>query len=832
MAITGASEEVQVAIGGDASGLREATDSAVEALGNVKYAAGIAGAALGTLALGGLAKATSAAADFEEQMVEVEKVTDPETAREMGDAIQDMASRMPVAQSELANITAQAGRFGIEGKENIENFTETVAQMSVATDLTTDQAGESFARLSTLMDVPIERVGDMGNVINELSNSMATSSSEITDSALRSSGTLSQMGASSEDILSLNAAMNEASESSERAGTRLRRMAQEIQDPKKVEDIASALGMNVAEFERMREENPTELFRQMAQTMGEGGEASDELRSTLSTTSQQALTALSQNMDGLSEAQEMANQQMKEGTSLQEEYNAASSTFNSQKQITINRLRNIAIQIGENVLPVASEFLAHVNDAIAAFSEWNEQSDGMAGTIALVATALGGFAVAAASVVSVLGGTSAVLGAVGGAFAVLTGPIGLAIAAIALLAGAWQVNLFGIRDTTSEVLGTIQGLIEDGLEEIQEFWDEHGEEIAETATEAFETVVGVIEPVLKTYIGLVRPILRSVQRLWETHGDELFTEVKQTFDAVVGYIETILTFVWNNVTQPTLNKIQAVWDSWGDEIMTIVSAVFGAIELIVTQAMDLILSAIRVGLALIRGDWEGAWDIIVNYVERSWDRITRFLRGDAKAAIGAALSIVIGAVKAAADYLIGTGDGTLLGDVKSVFGSIASWISGTGTEKVKGAISGLAEAVTGVFADVWNATLGGERLEIPEVSASIPDWVPEIGGRSYDIGGQGLDIPQLETGGRITEPGMFVGGERGEELVLNDRQTAEADKGGVTVGDVEDDMRRALEQTDRTDDVTRKLDAVIRAIEESLDITIEMDDTGGRYDTF
>ena len=730
MAITGASEEVQVAIGGDASSLREATDGAVEALDNVKYAAGIAGAALGALAVGGLAKATSAAASFEEQMVEVEKVTDPETAREMGDAIQEMASRMPVAQKELANITAQAGRFGIEGRENIEEFTETVAQMSVATDLTTEQAGESFAKLSTLMDIPIERVGDMGNVINELSNTMATSSSEITDAALRSSGTLSQMGASSEDILSLNAAMNEASESAERAGTRLRRMAQEVQDPKKVEDLAGALGMNVEEFERMRSEDPTALFREMATTMGEGGDASDDLRSSLSTTSQQALTALSQNMEGLASAQETANQQMKDGTSLQEEYEAASSTFNSQLQVTKNRLRNVAIQIGENVLPVASEMLGYVNSAISAFSEWNESSGGMVGTIALVAGALGGFAVAAASAVSALGGMSAILGAVGGALTVLTGPVGIAIAAIALLAGAWKVNLFGIRDITDDVLG-----------EVQEFWD--------------------------------------------AHGDSIVSEVKRTFDAILGYVETVVNFLWKNVTRPVLSKIQALWDNWGDEIMTIVDAMVGFVEMAVTNLMDGLLTVIRVGMALIRGDWEKAWNLIAGYLKRTWNRVTSFLKGDALAGIKAAISIIIAGIKTAFNYLIGTGDGTLYGDVTGIFGSIASWIKKTGKSKMSGAFETVTSAIKEAFEievdwpepptivkKAYNGTLGSDL-----------DWPSRDGGGGGGGGGGGPlgggpilgGGPLLDTGGFVESTGRAVIHE-GEEIVPE--AEVDRDRGG------------------------------------------------------
>jgi len=569
--------------------------------------------------------------------------------------------------------------------------------------------------------------------------------------------------------------MNEASESAERAGTRLRRMAQEVQDPKKVEDLAGALGMNVEEFERMRSEDPTALFREMATTMGEGGDASDDLRSSLSTTSQQALTALSQNMEGLSEAQETANQQMKDGTSLQEEYEAASSTFNSQLQVTKNRLRNVAIQIGENVLPVASEMLGYVNSAISAFSEWNESSGGMVGTIALVAGALGGFAVAAASAVSALGGMSAILGAVGGALTVLTGPVGIAIAAIALLAGAWKVNLFGIRDITDDVLG-----------EVQEFWDAHGDSIVSEVKRTFDAILGYVETVVNfLWKNVTRPVLSKIQALWDAHGDSIVSEVKRTFDAILGYVETVVNFLWKNVTRPVLSKIQALWDNWGDEIMTIVDAMVGFVEMAVTNLMDGLLTVIRVGMALIRGDWEKAWNLIAGYLKRTWNRVTSFLKGDALAGIKAAISIIIAGIKTAFNYLIGTGDGTLYGDVTGIFGSIASWIKKTGKSKMSGAFETVTSAIKEAFEievdwpepptivkKAYNGTLGSDL-----------DWPSRDGGGGGGGGGGGPlgggpilgGGPLLDTGGFVESTGRAVIHE-GEEIVPE--AEVDRDRGG------------------------------------------------------
>jgi len=748
MAITGASEEVQVQIGGDASGIQEAGDNAAAALGSVKAAAGLAGAALASLAVGGLVAATSAAADFEEQMVDVEKVTNPQTARRMSSAIQDMAAEMPVAQGELAGIAEQAGRFGVEGSDNIRQFTETVAKMSVATDLSTQQAGESFARLSTLMDEPISKVGDMGNAINELSNNMATSSSEITDAALRSSGTLSQMGASSEDILALNAAMNEASESAERAGTRLRRLSQEIQNPKKVEEFASALGMSTAEFETMRSEEPTALFKRMAETMGEGGEASDALRSALSTTSQQALTGLSQNLEGLSDAQETANEQMEAGTSLNEEYEAASSTFNSELQVAKNRLRNVALQIGDNTLPVAADLLENINELIAELSEFNKESDGMAGTVALVATALGGFAVAVSSAISYLGGLSAVLGTVGSALTVLTGPVGVAIAAIALLAGAWATNLWDIRGHTKRAAAAVKRIVGDLVAVISKWWDKHGDEIVATARSTWTTVRNIVDRYL-TFVwkNLIQPTLRAIGRLWRLHGKKLVSEARETWRVIWKRIKTVLNIIWTKVIKPTIALIEKAWARWGDELKTIAKGVFGAIELVVTQAMDIVLTTIRVTMALIRGDWSEAWSLIEDYLTRTWDRLVSFIKNDAKPDFVAELGILLDAAKAALNYLWGMGVGTLYNDVTGLLDDLATWVGTDGKQAISDAYDAVKQGAKDAFTYLTDT---GEGTLIYDIKSRIVEAIQWINDKLPDELSFSIDVPSVDVGTRTT----------------------------------------------------------------------------------
>lgn len=111
---------------------------------------------------------------------------------------------------------------------------------------------------------------NLGSLINTLSNNFATSAQGIVDAMMRSSEALSNLGLKQTEIAGLSATLNEVSESSERAGTRLRRVAQETMNSKKMGEIASEFGMTTDEFTKMRNENPADTIKQMAEMMSEG----------------------------------------------------------------------------------------------------------------------------------------------------------------------------------------------------------------------------------------------------------------------------------------------------------------------------------------------------------------------------------------------------------------------------------------------------------------------------------------------------------------------------------------------------------------------------------
>ena len=92
--------------------------------------------------------------------------------------------------------------------------------------------------------------------------------------------------------------------------------------------------------------------------------------------------------------------------------------------------------------------------------------------------------------------------------------------------------------------------------------------------------------------------------------------------------------------------------------------------------------------------------------------------------------------------------------VDSIFGGIKYWINNVTIPAFQALLS-VAKTIFNGIASAWNSTFG-------KLSFSIPDWVPKIGGKGFDV----PDIPMLANGGIVTSPTLAMIGERGPEAVI------------------------------------------------------------------
>lgn len=71
--------------------------------------------------------------------------------------------------------------------------------------------------------------------------------------------------------------------------------------------------------------------------------------------------------------------------------------------------------------------------------------------------------------------------------------------------------------------------------------------------------------------------------------------------------------------------LKAFWDTWGGDITASFKSVWDLIKTIVSGAVQLVTDIIRVALAVIRGDWAGAWEAVQNLVSNAWTNIGKIL---------------------------------------------------------------------------------------------------------------------------------------------------------------------------------------------------------------
>ena len=115
-------------------------------------------------AIGGAVKAT---VDWEDAQANVAKTTNASKAemKDLSSSIMDMAKEMPESQSEIANTMAMAAQLGVK---NLKGFTKVATQMSVATDMTAEEASTNMARFANATGKPDSDFRKLGSTVVQL----------------------------------------------------------------------------------------------------------------------------------------------------------------------------------------------------------------------------------------------------------------------------------------------------------------------------------------------------------------------------------------------------------------------------------------------------------------------------------------------------------------------------------------------------------------------------------------------------------------------------------------------------------------------------------------
>jgi hypothetical protein len=222
------------------------------------WQAAAAGAAVFTAGMG---LAVKAAIDFESSMSDVRKVVSgietPEAFAEISNEIMNLSNTMPIAAKGFAEIYAAAGQSGI-ARDQLKEFAVLVAQVSVAFDMTAQEAGQSLAQMKVALGLTTEELRDLADAMNYVSNNTGATAANLVEFMSRSGAVGKIAGLSATETMAFGAAMIQAGIQTEVASTSFNNMVKALsRGPSMTERQVAALrnlGYSMADAAKVESE--------------------------------------------------------------------------------------------------------------------------------------------------------------------------------------------------------------------------------------------------------------------------------------------------------------------------------------------------------------------------------------------------------------------------------------------------------------------------------------------------------------------------------------------------------------------------------------------------
>ncbi len=439
-----------------------------------------------------LAAPIKVAVDFESAMADVAKVVEFNKETKEADKfvkkLKEMSRTVPLSAAELAQIAASGGQLGIK-KEDLFKFTETVAKMSTAFDMSAEQAGDSIAKLSNVYGIDVSEMEHVGNVINHLSDNTAAKAKDMVEALAIVGGTAKQFGLKFEQTSSLVNAFISLGKQPAKAATAINALLSKLQTAegqgKEFKAALEEMGITAEEMVQRISESGEEALLHFFQTLKkmDNQERSTILMKLFGQEYQDDIALLAGSFNKYEDAIKLLANTEKYGSSLQKEFKNRADTTANKLKLLRNAIAEVGMNLGSVMLPTLksiAEFLQEKTRYIAEFAEkYPTLTTAIMGTVAalislkIVAVGLGyGFTLLGSTIFSLkanlfgvfsfLSATvfpAVVTGLRAITLAIMSNPIGLLVAGLVTGAALVITNWQKVKDFFSSFWGYIKSII-------------------------------------------------------------------------------------------------------------------------------------------------------------------------------------------------------------------------------------------------------------------------------------------------------------------------------------------------------------------------------------
>lgn len=380
------------------------------------------------------------AIDYESAMADVKKVVNFDSAdgfAKLSGEILDLTRSLPLAATELAQIAASGGQLGIAAPD-IKQFTTTVAKMATAFDMSADAAGDSMAKLANVYRIPIAQIGNLGDAINELSNSSPAKASEIVNALGRVGGTAKAFGLTETQAAALSNTFISLGKSPEVAATAINGMLIKLQTAdkqgSKFQEALSSINMSAGDLKKKIGTDAQGALKDFLGTVNLVPKADRMglLVDLFGLEYADDVAVLAGSMETYASSLSLVKDASSYKGSMEKEFQARAATTANNLQLLKNGLTELGINLGSAVLPGLNDLVGTIRPVVTQFATWAKENPGLvSGVIKLVAGAAAlklsviGLAYGLSLGASGLNGIGIAMSLVSGKFGVLQGALAL-----------------------------------------------------------------------------------------------------------------------------------------------------------------------------------------------------------------------------------------------------------------------------------------------------------------------------------------------------------------------------------------------------------------------
>jgi len=466
-----------------------------------------------------------------------------------------MSREIPLSAAGLAQIAASGGQLGIAAKD-LSAFTNTVAKMATAFDMSAEEAGDAMAKLANVYQIPITEMTKLGDAINYLSDNTAAKAKDIVPALNRIGGTARQFGLTAVQASALAGAFISLGKAPEKAGTAINAMLSKLQTAgkqgKKFQDALRQMGISAKQLEKDIGQDAQGALVKFLEAMEkmDKQKRSGILFDLFGMEYQDDVALLVGSLNEYKKAVNMINDETKFAGSMQREFANRANTTANNLQLLKNGLAEVGMNLGSVLLPPLNALVNVLRSATTQMAVFAEAHPILTKLIMGVTTALIGGKIAAIA----LGYAWTFIQ--GGALALATAWRGLLITITLVKAGFIGVNsaslITAIRMGALAFGGALQALGASFMALASRVFPAGGIAIAATL------VITNWESVKSFFMTIWEPI----KPVWEAFGDWLgkfWEKIKTPFKAVGGLWDKL----WGKKDAPELSipEMQPVGDA-------------------------------------------------------------------------------------------------------------------------------------------------------------------------------------------------------------------------------------------------------------------------------